>query len=173
MSLLRDGSYLLLLCAQLQVVEDITTMAACEAKYLEKANKMSLGGFSNFCGEINERTHHIATNLIHLQIPVRLALRQNLSSHAKTKQNLSCFLSNLFFWQRKKIRVRKEVVRGNKAYLFSYSKLSLSSLGRRITDQVWHVPTSINSILSFILVHSNHENPQTQSFLLFPKSNVL
>lgn len=54
MSLLRDGSYLLLQCAQLQVAEDITTMTACKDKYLEEAYKMSLGGFSNFCGEINE-----------------------------------------------------------------------------------------------------------------------
>lgn len=77
----------------------------------------------------NEGTHHIATKLNHLHIPLRLALRQILSPHAKetnkTQQKTqSAFYQIYFFLAEKKIKVGKGVVHRNKAYLFLYSKLS-------------------------------------------------
>ena len=47
----------------------------CEAKSLEETYKISSASFLIPVVMSNKGTHHIATNLIHLHMPVRPALR--------------------------------------------------------------------------------------------------
>lgn len=85
--LLRARGYLLLLCAQLQVEEHITIMMVVKPNSWKRHIKYLQLGFPIPAVISNKGTHHNATNLIHLHIPLRLALRYIFSAHVKNKQN--------------------------------------------------------------------------------------
>ena len=117
--LLMDGGYLLLQCAQLWVAEE-NQYDSVWSQIVGKDIKYFQPGFLIPVVTSNEGTHHIATNFIHLHIPLRLALISILSSQMKKtnqpkKKNSSTLFSiNFIFLEEEKVKVGKGLYKGIK-----------------------------------------------------------